>query len=262
MLIRFLRRPALLGAACLLLASAPSARAWGFEGHRMIASLAEQQLSRAARAEVRRLLAQEPGATLSSISTWADEHRSPASGRWHYVNFPPGHCDYQPARDCAGGACVIEALNRQTALLASRTDDAKRLRALKYVVHLVGDVHQPLHAGHAADKGGNTLQLRAFGRGSNLHALWDSGLIASQEGGAQALQQQLAPALRGGRSLGAGVLPPGRGARLLSGDAPGRRQLPRRPAGDLGGAAEAGRAPPGRAAQCEPESALGAASGV
>jgi hypothetical protein len=195
-LSNLLRRSSLLGALCLLLAAPPSARAWGFEGHRMIASLAEPQLSPVARAELRRLLAQEPGATLSSISTWADEHRSPASGRWHYVNFPAGDCEYRPARDCANGACVIEALNRQTALLASaKADDAKRLLALKYVVHLVGDVHQPLHAGHAADQGGNRLQLRAFGRGSNLHALWDSGLIASHDGGAPALQAQLAAVL-------------------------------------------------------------------
>ncbi|MDN3918974.1 S1/P1 nuclease [Roseateles violae] len=192
-------QPRLLGAlvAALALLGPLQAGAWGFEGHRLIAALAEAQLSPAARAEARRLLALEPGATLSSISTWADVHRSPRSGRWHYINFPEGDCSYRPARDCADGACVVEALNRQTALLASAAGDAERLLALKYVVHMVGDVHQPLHAGHGSDKGGNRLQLQAFGRGSNLHALWDSGLIMNREGGPQALRAALAPALQG-----------------------------------------------------------------
>lgn len=182
-------------AALLLLAVPLAAQAWGFEGHKLIASLAERQLSPAARAEVQRLLAQEPGATMASVSTWADEHRSPTTGPWHYVNFPAGDCSYVPVRDCADGACVIEALHRQTARLKSRrNDDAERLLALKYVIHFVGDIHQPLHAGHAHDKGGNSHQLQAFGRGSNLHSLWDTGLIMNRDGGAQALREQLAGA--------------------------------------------------------------------
>lgn len=173
------------------------APAWGFEGHRLIASLAEAQLSPTAGAEVRRLLAQEPGATMSSVSTWPDEIRSPVSGPWHYVNFPIGDCSYQPARDCAGGACVVGALQAQTALLASRAGDAERLVALKYVIHLVADVHQPLHAGHREDKGGNQMQLQAFGRGTNLHALWDTGLLMNREGGVPALRAQLVARLPG-----------------------------------------------------------------
>ncbi|MFG6464153.1 S1/P1 nuclease [Roseateles sp. DXS20W] len=87
-------------------------------------------------------------------------------------------CTYRSSRDCRDGACVIEALMEQTLILrSSGTSPSERLVALKWVVHLVGDVHQPLHAGLAADKGGNGVQLRAFGKGSNLHALWDSGLI-------------------------------------------------------------------------------------
>lgn len=151
--------------------------AWGAEGHRIIAQLAQAQLSTKARIEVERLLALEPGETLVSISTWADEHRNPRSAPWHYVNFPRDSCTYDAQRDCPSGQCVVEAINRQVEVLASNAPDEKRLLALKYVVHLVGDVHQPLHAGYLDDKGGNTYQLQAFMRGSNLHALWDTGLI-------------------------------------------------------------------------------------
>jgi hypothetical protein len=151
--------------------------AWGKEGHQVVASLAATQLSDNARAEVDRLLALEPGATLQSISTWADEHRNPATGPWHYVNFPRNTCTYDAVRDCPDGNCVVGAIAKQLELLSSNAPDESRLKALKYVVHFEADVHQPLHTGYADDKGGNGYQLQAFMRGSNLHSFWDSGLI-------------------------------------------------------------------------------------
>lgn len=160
---------------------APLVFAWGENGHKIVAMLAEAQLSSLARQEVNRLLALEPGATLPSISTWADEHRSPATAPWHYVNFPRGECNYQAERDCPDGKCVVGAINRQIEILHSPGDDVKRLTALKYVVHFVGDIHQPLHAGFGHDRGGNSYQLQAFMRGSNLHAVWDSGLINAMQ---------------------------------------------------------------------------------
>jgi hypothetical protein len=163
----------LCAVAFLLLGSlSVTAHAWGTEGHQVIASLAERQLTPAARAEVNSLLALEPGETLVSISTWADEHRSPQTAAWHYVNFPRDSCTYDANRDCPVGKCVIEAINRQADILRSSAPDEKRLTALKYLVHLVADVHQPLHAGYRDDKGGNLYQLQTFMRGSNLHARW------------------------------------------------------------------------------------------
>lgn len=153
------------------------ALAWGPEGHKIIASLAEQQLTPVARKEVERLLALEPGATLVSVANWADEYRSAETAAWHYVNFPRNVCVYEALRDCRDGACVVEAIAQQTAVLQTDPSDMNRLIALKYLVHLVGDVHQPLHAGYRDDRGGNTYQLQVFMRGSNLHAFWDSGLI-------------------------------------------------------------------------------------
>ena len=154
------------------------ALAWGAVAHRAIAAEAYAQLSLKARAEVDSLLALEPGATLASISTWADEHRSPATARWHFVNIAAdAGCHYVAERDCPGGACVVGAIERQAAVFHSRATAPERLKALKYLVHLVADVHQPLHAGKAEDKGGNLYQVHAFGRGTNLHTVWDSRLI-------------------------------------------------------------------------------------
>lgn len=135
------------------------------------------QLTSKAKAEVDKLLALEPGETLVSVSTWADEHRSPATARWHCVNFPRVSCSYLPQRDCPGGQCVVAAIDLQAEVLKSDAPSEKRLNALKYLIHLVGDVYQPLQAGYLDVKGGNTYQLQAFMRGSNLHAFWDSGLI-------------------------------------------------------------------------------------
>jgi len=140
------------------LASLPlHAVAWGADGHRLIADVAEGLLSVPAKNEVLRLLALEPGATLASVSTWADEARTPVTAPWHYVNLPrDANCRYDPDRSCVQGACVVSAIDHQAAVLASDAPDEARLKALKYLVHFVGDVHQPLHAGFADDRGGNS----------------------------------------------------------------------------------------------------------
>lgn len=175
---------AMLAAAC----ACSTVHAWGAEGHRLIGDLAESQLTPTARAEVIRLLALEPGASLSSIATWADEIRSRETASWHYVNPPPGNCSYERARDCEDGQCAVEALTTKVEILKSKASDEQRLIALKWVVHLVGDLHQPLHAGFKGDKGGNLYQVQAFGRGTNMHSLWDSGLIRNRAGGLDALR--------------------------------------------------------------------------
>ena len=161
---------------------------FGTEGHQMVAALAERQLSDRARAEVGRLLAQEPSSTLVSISTWADETRAPPTAAWHYVNLPrDSDCKYDAARDCADGKCVVAAIERQRKVLASAAPDLERLKALRYLVHFVADVHQPLHAGYADDRVGNSYQVEAFGRGTNLHSVWDTALVAQWPGGPPAL---------------------------------------------------------------------------
>jgi nuclease S1 len=177
--------------ACGALAALPSADAfaWGAVGHRTVAALAATELAPAARAEVARLLQGEADPTLAGVANWADDLRDhpPAddpgigkrTSRWHYVNLAEDDCGYVPPKHCPDGDCVIEAIRRQRDVLADRTQpDAARAQALKFLVHFVGDAHQPLHAGYARDKGGNTFQLQVGGQGTNLHALWDSGLFA------------------------------------------------------------------------------------
>ena len=155
------------------------AQAWGVLGHQVVAEVAEQQLTPAARAGVAALLAAEPGATLASIASWADAPGNRSTGRWHYVNLPRGDCRYVAARDCPDGQCVVRAIADQLRRLrAASASAAERLEALKYLVHLVADIHQPLHAGHADDRGGNLVPLALRMAATNLHALWDWGLLA------------------------------------------------------------------------------------
>lgn len=176
----------------LFTATFNSAQAWGTQGHQVVANLAQAQLSIGARREVDRLLATEPGQTMASISTWADEHRSPATAAWHSVNFPKNSCTYSAERDCPDGQCVVAAIDRQRDILASTAADEVRLRALKYLVHLVADVHQPLHAGYGEDRGGTSYQLQAFMRGTNLHAFWDAGLIRALDQDTEVMTARLA----------------------------------------------------------------------
>lgn len=176
---------------------AQQAKAWGAAGHRIVADAAYEQLSPDSRAEVDRLLALEPGATLPSVSTWADEVRSPTTAAWHYATFPrDADCRYDPDKMCVAGNCVVGAIERQAEVLRSGRTDEVRLKALKWLVHLVADVHQPLHAGFADDKGGNHFQVHAFGRGTNLHAVWDSGLIANWPAGPDALKDEVRSQVR------------------------------------------------------------------
>lgn len=177
------RSLALLLACCVFISPA---RAWGPEGHRIVAALAQRHLDPAAEAEVERLLAPEHTHQLADIANWADDLRSDprqdalwkATRSMHYINMHDRRCHYQPPRDCPDGRCVVAALAHYVGVLGdARQSDAVRRQALKFVVHFVGDIHQPLHAGYRDDKGGNDYQVRFQGEGSNLHRVWDSGLL-------------------------------------------------------------------------------------
>lgn len=164
------------------------AHAWGRLGHRLVAALAWHDLTPQARAQIAKLLEGEADPTLPGIASWADELREhdpdlgKRTGSWHYVNIAEDDCQYEAAKHCRNGNCVVEAIRAQTTILADSTrSKAERLQALKFVVHFVGDVHQPLHAGFARDKGGNDFQVQFDGRGTNLHSLWDSGMLKAAD---------------------------------------------------------------------------------
>jgi len=166
-----------------------TAKAWGADAHRIVAAVALKQLSPVALAETNWLLALEPGSTLESISTWADEVRSPTTAAWHYLNFRrDDDCRYDAMANCPGGNCVVAAIERQLKVLGGKGPDEERLKALRYVTHFIADLHQPLHAGYGDDRGGNLYQVQAYGRGTNLHAAWDTLLIAQWPGGVPALK--------------------------------------------------------------------------
>ena len=168
----------------LLFLSPLSLWAWGADGHRAIAKIAEQHLSRRARQQVQQLLGTE---SMTMVSTWPDEIRYYPEGKdtgpWHYVNTPSGldHAQYLTELRTQVGPNAYTALQTQMALVADKSKTpAQRRDALKYVIHIVGDIHQPMHTGHADDKGGNDIKLKFRGRDTNLHSLWDSGLLDYQ----------------------------------------------------------------------------------
>ena len=170
----------------------PPAAAWGRPAHRLVAALAQAHLRPGARAEVDRLLAGEPQPNLPGVSAWADELRQDGSEagrrskRWHYVDFGGPDCEYVPARDCANGDCVVAAINREFEHLADRRlADAERAQALKFLVHFVADVHQPLHASPVPDMGGLQFQANWKGEGDNLHKVWDVRLLRGAMASAQ-----------------------------------------------------------------------------
>jgi hypothetical protein len=175
-----LNRPLALIGAVVLAFAASLAQGWGPEGHAIVADMAQQHLTPAAAAEVASLLRLEGLDRLDQISSWADANREelPTTGSWHYVDIPLQADGYQSARDCPQGNCVVDRLAQFAHVLGDRSAAPQaRLQALKWVVHLVGDIHQPLHAEDNRDKGGNAVQVQFFGRGSNLHAMWDGGVI-------------------------------------------------------------------------------------
>jgi hypothetical protein len=191
-----------LGLLGALLVAGPVV-AWSALGHKLVGALAQRHLTPAANAEVARLLAGEPDPTLAGVATWADTMRDSdperfkQTSRWHYVNLSSDSCRYAPERDCKDGQCVIGAIAAQRAILADRSQPlAARRDALKFIVHFVGDVHQPLHANARNDQGGNKYQIslrtdiapEAYARdryvdgvmGTNLHSVWDFYVLAER----------------------------------------------------------------------------------
>ncbi len=141
--------------------------------------MAEAGLNPGARHALKELLLE--GDTLVDISTWADQdgHDAvPGSAPWHYVNVPITANRYED-RYCARGNCVVAKIKRFRSVLTDRKAPLReRRQALLFLVHFVEDIHQPLHVGDNHDRGGNLTQIQFRGEGTNLHRLWDSGLIS------------------------------------------------------------------------------------
>lgn len=158
-----------------------AAHAWGPEGHRATAAIAAQRLCPAADLELARLLGDM---TMAEAATWPDQIRGEArwahTRDWHYINIG----DYEPFSALVEGepghGRLLSAIRDNLELLADgQADDRRRREALAFVLHLVGDLHQPLHVGRSEDRGGNAITVKFAGGETNLHRLWDGGLLRS-----------------------------------------------------------------------------------
>jgi hypothetical protein len=165
-------------AFALILLVASNVLGWGREGHEIVVAIAERHLTETARERVRQILG--PDTSLAAVSTWADEIRpsQPKTAPWHYVDIPLNSSAIDLARDCPNGDCVIAAINHFKELLQDKTStpEAKN-EALKFVVHFIADLHQPLHCADDHDRGGNDVHVTFFGENANLHSVWDTLLI-------------------------------------------------------------------------------------
>ena len=170
--------------AILLPGVALSLISWGETGHKTIAQIAENHLTPQAKNAVKDLLGNQ---SLADVATWADEVRNQSEYRktagWHYLNIPLGlnFPEFVQAVKTQNTENVYTALVRCEQELADvNTTFDQKVIALKFIVHFVGDLHQPMHISRAEDKGGNTIQVRYDAKGTNLHSLWDSKLIEHQ----------------------------------------------------------------------------------
>ncbi|MGZ3886143.1 MAG: S1/P1 nuclease, partial [Flavisolibacter sp.] len=176
--MRCVRLPLILLFSILLLS-------WGQLGHRTIGVIAEKHLTAKARQGIQELLG---NASLSDVANWADEvRRSPeyrTTGPWHYINLPLGlsRSEFDNMVTGMQDPNVYQAVRQMEQQLRDPArSQEERIDALKFLVHFVGDLHQPMHVSRAEDQGGNKIQVNFLGKGTNLHSLWDTGL-PEQEG--------------------------------------------------------------------------------
>ncbi len=161
----------------LILSYSPLAFSWGKTGHRIVGEIAQRNLDPNALKAIKELAGDDD---LSRLSTWPDDIRSdPKMGYtspWHYVSIPTGKSYFDQKRNKEGD--VIEALFRfEDTLRDSKESKDHKLDALRFLIHMMGDLHQPLHVGLAEDRGGNSIRVKWFKTETNLHSIWDEELV-------------------------------------------------------------------------------------
>lgn len=149
---------------------------WGVKGHRAVATIAQHHISDHTSKVIAAFL---KGESMADVSTWADETRTNANAPWHYLNLPLGlnHEEFVKTVMESKENVYTAILNNEAILKDKSASFDQKNEALKFLIHLVGDAHQPMHVSRKEDKGGNTIQVRFDDKGMNLHSLWDSGLI-------------------------------------------------------------------------------------
>jgi hypothetical protein len=168
----------LLPLLCLI---AEGAHAFGANGHRIVAGIAEQHLTKEAKEAV---MAITNGHSLASVATWPDEIRSDESWNyakdWHFLTIEDSDSFEKYEHSEKGD--LITALNKfEKVLISKSASEEERWQALAFYVHFVGDIHQPLHVGRGKDRGGNKIGVQWFKASSNLHTVWDSSMLDYQQ---------------------------------------------------------------------------------
>jgi len=154
---------------------------WGKNGHRATGEIAEKHLTRKAKRSIDKIL---KGQSLAFVSTYADEIKSDKKYNkyysWHYINMDLDQTYEQAEKNPKGD--LVTGINTCIKILNDKnsSDDEKNFH-LKMLVHFMGDLHQPMHIGRKEDKGGNSIQVEWFGKGSNLHRVWDTNMIDDWE---------------------------------------------------------------------------------
>ena len=152
---------------------------WGNTGHRIVGKVAETYLTKNAKAQIKKLMGHHD---LSRMSYWADHIKSDPDWKhandWHWCTVPDGE-NYEKGKH--KGLAVEKVREFIDTLKKKRSTKEEKQIALKFLIHLVGDLHQPLHVGNGDDRGGNSVRLKWFGESTNLHSVWDSKLIDYQK---------------------------------------------------------------------------------
>ena len=152
---------------------------WGKTGHRIVGKVANNYLTKNARLQIKKILGHDD---LSRVSTWADEIKSDSkwdhAWSWHFCTIPDNEVYIKGAYD---GDAIEKIIDFIEVLKNRKSSKDEKKIALKFLVHLIGDVHQPLHVGRKDDKGGNTVKVQWFGEKTNLHSIWDTHMIDHQK---------------------------------------------------------------------------------
>lgn len=178
-------RALFLSLVAVILTVLPSkARAWREDGHRIVCAMAWDELQPGVRKKIQGILDIKSREQFADLCNWADEYRTTHSetAPWHFVDLPLGATSVDTARDCPDPkSCVVIQIDRQLSVLESSAPKEDRATALKFIGHFVGDIHQPLHAGFADDRGGNRIRGEFMGQKMDMHEIWDKALIDSEK---------------------------------------------------------------------------------
>ena len=179
----------LTSASVLAFLGASSVDAWGSDGHKIVAQIAQNRLTSGVASKLDKILG---GLKLTDVATWADDVRHQPEWSWsapyHFINVPGGDCAFDYSRDCGDNKCVAGAINNYTAQMTSSDANTAAVGA-KFVIHFVGDIHQPLHTAWTTDLGGNDIDVKLDKWDSycsryppvNLHSVWDTCMIIAYE---------------------------------------------------------------------------------